>query len=101
MTLFQSGPYESNPEFYREIDYFAPVGFASLAVIAIGLIVTWFGYIKGVRWTWFVMFVIVWVWAFPVMMPFLHRWRAYTFTTTLAAAIRGTGWHEVLWQLPW
>ncbi|MFZ0959335.1 MAG: hypothetical protein WAO35_00400 [Terriglobia bacterium] len=89
VTLFQSGPYESHPEFYREIDYFAPVGFASLAVIAIGLIVTWFGYIKGVRWTWFVMFVIVWVWAFPVMMPFLHRWTAETLYATLAAAISG------------
>ena len=44
----------------------APAGVASLAVIAIGLIVTWAGYFKGVRWTWFVMFVVVWVWAFPL-----------------------------------
>jgi hypothetical protein len=42
-------------------------GVASLAIILIGLIVTWAGYIKKVRWTWFVMFVIVWGWAFPVM----------------------------------
>jgi hypothetical protein len=40
---------------------------ASLAVVLIGLIVTWAGYIKKVRWTWFVMFVIVWGWAFPVL----------------------------------
>jgi len=54
---------------------FAPTGFASLALIVIGLIVTWAGYIKGVRWTWFVMFVIVWLWAFPVLiLPFLHPW---------------------------
>lgn len=45
---------------------YAPVGVASLAVIAIGLIVTWAGYFRGVRWTWFVMFVIVWVWALPL-----------------------------------
>ncbi len=38
---------------------------ASLGVILIGLIVLWTGYIKKVRWTWFVMFVIVWGWAFP------------------------------------
>jgi hypothetical protein len=45
----------------------AALGFASLAVILIGLITTWAGYIKNVRWAWFVMFVIVWGWAFPVM----------------------------------
>lgn len=49
-------------------NYYAPIGIASLAIIAIGLVVTWAGYIKGVRWTWPVMFVIVWVWAFPVLM---------------------------------
>ena len=43
------------------------LGFASLAVILIGLITTWAGYIKNVRWAWFVMFVIVWGWALPVM----------------------------------
>jgi hypothetical protein len=40
---------------------------ASLSIVLIGLIVTWAGYIKKVRWTWFVMFVIVWGWAFPVL----------------------------------
>jgi hypothetical protein len=49
-------------------NYAAPIGIASLAMIAIGLIVAWAGYLKGVRWTWFVMFVIVWVWAFPVFL---------------------------------
>jgi len=54
-------------------NFFAPLGFASLAVIGIGLIVTWAGYIKAVRWTWFVMFVIVWLWAFPVLiLPFFY-----------------------------
>jgi hypothetical protein len=42
-----------------------PLGFASLAVVAVGLIVIWAAYIKRVRWTWFVMFVIVWVFYFP------------------------------------
>jgi hypothetical protein len=38
-----------------------------LAVILIGLIVLWTGYIRRVRWTWAVMFIIVWVWAFPLL----------------------------------
>jgi hypothetical protein len=45
---------------------FAPIGFASLAIVAIGLIVIWTGYVSKVRWTWFVMFVIVWIFAFPL-----------------------------------
>ena len=45
---------------------FAPIGFASLAIVFISLIVVWAGYAKRVRWTWFVMFVVVWCFAFPV-----------------------------------
>jgi hypothetical protein len=90
VTLLQSGPYASDPESYRGFDYFAPMSFASLTLIVIGLIVTWFGYFKGVRWTWFVMFVILWAWAFPdLMMPYLHRWSQVDLNYTLAAAIRG------------
>ena len=90
VSLFESGPYASNLELYRRIDYFAPLGFASLALIVIGLIVAWFGYLKGVRWTWFVMFVIVWVWAFPdLMLPYLHRWSQVDLIYTLKVAIRG------------
>ena len=54
-------------------NYFAPIGSTSLAIIAVGLIVTWSGYIKGVRWTWFVMFLIAWGWACPVLvLPEFH-----------------------------
>lgn len=42
-------------------------GFASLAVIVIALIVVWKGYVNRVRWAWFVMFIVVWLWAFPVI----------------------------------
>jgi hypothetical protein len=56
-------------------NYAAPLGITSLAIIMIGLIVTWAGYSKGVRWAWFVMFVIVWVWAFPVVV--LPLWRLW------------------------
>ena len=53
-------------------NYLMPVGFASLAFVLVGLIVIWMGYVKRVRWTWFVMFVLVWVFAFPVyMLPVL------------------------------
>jgi hypothetical protein len=38
-----------------------------LVVILIGLIVIWTGYIKRARPAWLVMFVIVWAWAFPLM----------------------------------
>ena len=41
-------------------------GIACLAIILIGLIVVWTGYAKRSRPAWFVMFVIVWFWAFPV-----------------------------------
>jgi hypothetical protein len=40
---------------------------ACLAVILIALIVIWTGYISRVRWTWAVMFIVVWVWAFPLL----------------------------------
>jgi hypothetical protein len=72
---------------------FALAGVASLAVIVIGLIVTWAGYFKGVRWTWFVMFVIVWVWAFPVsLLPFLLPWRGVeTMAQSFAGAISESG----------
>ena len=53
--------------------YLAPFGFASLAVILIGLVVVWTGFIKRAIWTWVVMFVIVWVWAFPILiLPLLQ-----------------------------
>src|SRR5215467_7309091 len=41
-------------------------GVACLAIIVIGLIVVWTGYARRFRAAWFVMFVIVWFWAFPV-----------------------------------
>jgi hypothetical protein len=35
------------------------VGKLTLALVFIGLIVTWTGYLSKVRWTWFVMFILV------------------------------------------
>jgi len=78
-------------------NYDAPTGITSLAIIAVGLVVTWAGYIKGVRWTWFVMFVIVWVWAFPVLvLPLFYPWPGassilQSLAPTLESAIREKG----------
>ena len=74
-------------------NWYAAAGITSLAIIAIGLIVTWAGYIKGVRWTWFVMFVIVWAWASPVLLlPYLQLWRnVVAITEWLPDAIKQSG----------
>jgi hypothetical protein len=69
---------------------------ASLAVILIGLIVVWTGYAKRSRTAWFVMFVIVWFWAFPrfilSVVPLLIRERStFTFAEWLSDAILGPG----------
>ena len=81
-------------------NYYAPIGITSLAIIAIGLIVTWAGYIKGVRWTWFVMFVIVWLWAFAVfILPLVYPWRstvsiAQTFAPSKCIRLLESAMHE-------
>ena len=74
----------------------APLAFASLTIIAIGLVVTWTGYIKGSRWTYFVMFVIVWLWAFPVLvLPLLlvviPSWRTLEWIRMVKEAISMNG----------
>jgi hypothetical protein len=80
----------------------AAAGIASLAVILIGLVVTWAGYVKGVRWTWPVMFVIVWVWAFPALiLPYLRRWKgeatnAQLFASTISQGGRGRSFTEIM-----
>lgn len=48
------------------------LGIACLAIIVIGLLVVWTGYVKRNRPAWLVMFAIVWFWAFPIFIrPFL------------------------------
>jgi hypothetical protein len=55
-------------------NYYAPLGFACLTIYLVGLIVIWSGYVQRARWAWFVMCVIVWVFAFPtLMLPVLRR----------------------------
>jgi hypothetical protein len=42
------------------------LGVACRAIILIGLIVIWTGYVMRARSAWLVMFVVTWVWAFPL-----------------------------------
>lgn len=68
------------------------LGVACLAMILIGLIVIWTGYIKRVRWAWLVMFVLAWAWAFPLfVLPwFTARW-VLIFPEVLYSAIYEAG----------
>ena len=47
-------------------------GVADLAIILIGLLITWTGYFRRVGWAWFAMLIVVCAWAFPLfMLPYL------------------------------
>ena len=68
------------------------LGTVCLAVIFVGLIVTWAGYVKRVRWTWFVMFTIVWIWAFPILvLPLLQHKIALTWTEWIYSSLGQSG----------
>jgi hypothetical protein len=72
------------------------LGLACLAIILIGLIVVWTGYVRRSRSAWFVMFVIVWLWAFPLfILPFalalVHGRIVLTFSETLYDAVSQGG----------
>jgi hypothetical protein len=57
----------------RDTDTMArTAGLASLTVIIVALIVIWTGLAAGNRVAWVIMAVIVWVWAFPIMIFGLH-----------------------------
>lgn len=66
------------------------VGFASLANIAVGLVVVWSGFRNKYRWTWVVMFIIVWIWGFPLFIwPILQGKIVVTFAEWVSEA-----WHS-------
>ena len=69
-------------------------GVTSLAVIFVVLIVIWMGYVKRVPWTWFVMFIIVWVWAFPsLVLPYLGVLRMLNLAE-LRRLLNAAGWNS-------
>ncbi len=66
------------------------LGVASLAIIFIALIVTRAGYAKCLRSAWFIMFAVVWIWAFPLLaLPLFKRASALTFVEVLYGALHG------------
>jgi hypothetical protein len=60
--------WHSDPDvWFREVGrLYGDLGVTCLAVILIGLIVTWGAYVKRSRWAWLVMLVLTWGWAFPI-----------------------------------
>jgi hypothetical protein len=67
-------------------------GIACLAILFIGLLVTWAGYVKSVRWTWFVMFILVWLWAFPILvLPLFQGTVVVTLAEWISLALSGPG----------
>jgi len=67
------------------------LGVLSLTIIFIGLIVIWAGYVKRTRWTWFVMFIIVFGWALTEFILPLLGALAGTPSELVLAAVRGPG----------
>jgi hypothetical protein len=78
---------------FREVArMYGTLGVACLAIILVGLIVTWTGYIKRVRSAWLVMFVLVWAWAFPLfVLPWFGGHWVMTFPEVLYDAIYQAG----------
>ncbi len=67
-------------------------GFASLANIFVGLTVIWTGYFKRVRSAWFVMLIIVGVWAFPILvLPYLQNRMGLTLAEWTSQALKERG----------
>ena len=69
-------------------------GVASLVIILIGLIVVWTAYARRSRPAWFVMFVVVWFWVFPVFIrssPLVRGYFTVTFPEFFYDAITGSG----------
>jgi hypothetical protein len=64
------------------------LGVACLAIILIGLIVIWTGYVRRSRSAWLVMFVVTWVWAFPLfVLPLFKGTMVLTFPEWVYGAI--------------
>src|SRR5690349_5538823 len=85
--LFRVPAFLSNAA-YRD-PLWQAVGFSSLANILVGIVVVWTGFMGRYRWAWLVMFLIVWIWAFPVLvLPIFHGKVVVTFAEWFAEA-----WH--------
>lgn len=68
-------------------------GVANLALILVALIVIWNGYIKKLRWTWFVMFIIVGAWYFPQwVLPSLEYLRGFDLLMWISSLSNFSSW---------
>jgi len=59
-------------------NYMLPMGLASMALICCGVIVTWTGFRRGLKSAWFLLFLIAWIFYFPVLvLPYVPAdWKA-------------------------
>jgi biopolymer transport protein TolR len=79
-------------------NFLAPLGFADLGIVAIGLIVLWTRYRKRERWAWFVMLIILLCFSFPSsVLPMLLQIRAgnyrWSYLLGFLGVFREGGWH--------
>jgi hypothetical protein len=72
--------------YIREIGY---NGVFSLTIILIGLIVVWMGYLKTIRWTWPIMFIIAFGWAFAGFVLPMIRTERMMLATPLSELLVG------------
>jgi hypothetical protein len=89
-SLELRAPWASNAKLAGEI------GLLSLTIILMGLIVIWAGYVKTIRWTWVVMFIIVFGWASTeLLLPLVEALVMGALVVTpwelVLAAVRGPG----------
>ncbi len=78
--------------FRAQVQTASYLGFACLAIILIGLIVIWSGYISRSRSAWLVMCVITWIWAFPLFVsPLFEGKIVVTFSEWLRDALSEPG----------
>ena len=68
-------------------------GFSTLIFIFVVLTVIWKAYVKKLQWAWFVMFVVVWVWYFPLfVLPTLRLLRGFDLIKWLASLTYLSSW---------
>ena len=89
---------QGGPGFWTQ-NYLMPIGFASLAIVMVSLIVVWAAYLKTARWAWFCMLIVVWIFVFPVyVLPLLlhiiqsgnpRRWSDWS--AWIGSAVRAPG----------
>jgi biopolymer transport protein ExbD len=78
-------------------NFLAPLGFADLGIVAIGLIVLWTGFRKRERWAWFVMLIALLFYfpyyVLPVVLQVRHF--GWPYLLYLLGAFRGGWWYWV------